>query len=85
MESRYLNFKEVGRTPSGITAIIEVSNKAGVIIGEVKWYGSWRKYCFNTVQGIVLDEHCMKDIIDYMIEKTIAQKDLKSKAQRLFG
>ena len=86
MESRYLNFKEVGRTTSGITAIIEVANKSGSVLGEVVWFGQWRKYCFKTVQGIVLDEHCLYDIMKYIVEKTEDHKNsLKNKAQRLFG
>jgi hypothetical protein len=76
MDSRYLNFKEVGRTPSGRTAIIEVSNKSGSILGEVKWFGNWRKYCFNTVHGITLDEHCLGDIANYIVEKTRLHKDM---------
>ena len=35
-------------------------------LGEVKWYGAWRQYCyFPTVQA-VYSSGCLNDIMDFL-------------------
>lgn len=70
MESKYLDFIEVGKSPTGRTLKIEVRSKNMVPMGEVKWYGQWRKYCFYPLTLRVLDEHCLDDIAKFIVEKT---------------
>lgn len=44
-----------------------VSNKIHkVAIGEIKWYGAWRKYCFFPYAKTVFDAKCMKGITEFI-------------------
>ena len=67
-------FKCVGDSPSGKTAIWQVSTAVkdregnphpGVPLGQVKWFGKWRKYSFFPLQETLYEETCLRDIADF--------------------
>lgn len=37
-------------------------------LGEVKWYGAWRQYCYFPTAQAVYSEGCLKDIADFMAQ-----------------
>jgi hypothetical protein len=43
-----------------------VENTAGSILGHVKWYAPWRKYCFLTHGPLIFDAGCLNDIQDFI-------------------
>lgn len=66
-ETEHLDFDFVGYT--GKTHIITVINKhSDDYIGEIKWFGRWRKYCFFPVEGTVYDAKCLHDISNFLVE-----------------
>lgn len=48
-------------------------------LGEIKWYGPWRKYCFfpNSARMVILEEHCLRDIALFCEERTKEHKALR--------
>lgn len=45
------------------TKLIEVWSKGGpTILGFIKWYGPWRKYCFYPADGTIFDPSCLLEI-----------------------
>lgn len=42
------------------------SKKNGGILGEVKWYGPWRQYCFFPEPDTVFNVTCHDDINNFI-------------------
>lgn len=63
---------------TGKTMVWHVLNKREkVTIGEVKWFGRWRKYAFFPIDAI-FEEVCLREIADFIQERTaLHQKGLK--------
>jgi hypothetical protein len=41
-------------------------------LGNIQWFGRWRKYAFNPLPGTVYEETCMEEIAQFMREETKA-------------
>jgi len=67
-EYKYLTFLEVEFKPNAKTKIFGVKNKVyGELLGYVKWYAPWRKYCFFVHDSdLVFDAGCLADIQDFI-------------------
>jgi hypothetical protein len=61
---KYLSFKELGAKTK--TKQFTVENTSGSILGHVKWYVPWRKYCFFTHGPFIFDVGCLNDIQDFI-------------------
>ena len=40
--------------------------KSGDWLGEIAWYGAFRKFCFFAEENIVWDEKCLKQLLDFL-------------------
>lgn len=50
-----------------VTQIYNVINrKWGDKIGQIKWYGAWRQYCFFPRKNTIWSKSCMKDIMEVL-------------------
>ena len=38
----------------------------GTVLGEVKWYGPWRQYCYFPIVQAVYSNGCLKDIAHFI-------------------
>lgn len=47
------------------------------IIGEIKWYPPWRKYCFFPDFACVFETKCLTDIVNFINELMEERKQLK--------
>jgi hypothetical protein len=65
-EYKYLSFVEL--PPKAKTKCFWVKNKlTGYLLGAIKWYAPWRKYCFFVdTTGLVFDAGCLADIQEFM-------------------
>lgn len=61
--SEFLNYVQIGDT--GKTIIVGVGNHSGVKLGQIKWVGAWRKYCFFPECEVFFDNKCLVDIIAF--------------------
>lgn len=66
----HFSVKEEGTSPSGKTKLFIVRSNGGAVLGEIKWFGAWRKYCFYPQIATVFDYTCLQDLAIVCMEKT---------------
>lgn len=81
IEYEYIYFELEEQKPK--TTVWSCRNKnSGDLIGEIKWYGSWRQYCFYPWTNTIFSKGCLEDIntfITILMEKRkIDRKNIKS-------
>lgn len=68
----YLDFKFIGELPK--TKVYEVVNKLnGTALGEIRWYGPWRKYTLQPYSDTVWHTGCLNEVHRF-IEKLMAER-----------
>ena len=71
----YISFVLAGESPSHKTEIWRVvSNKSQATLGEIKWYGAWRRYAFFPRNSTIFDVDCMSQISTKIGELMIKQR-----------
>lgn len=69
MKQRYqfIHFEEVHDSVARVTKVYSCrNNRSGDELGEIRWYGAWRQYCyFPTVQA-VYSAGCLRDIDSFV-------------------
>jgi len=64
-EYKYIHFQFIEKNPK--TEVWYCRNKkSDALLGVVRWYGSWRQYCFFPVSGTVYSSGCLEDIADFI-------------------
>lgn len=54
-----------------------VNSESNDIIGKIKWYVAWRKYCFFPEEDTVYENKCLEEISNILIELTKNYKERK--------
>jgi hypothetical protein len=63
----YLTFQDGGESFSGKTKIWRVMTVAGgTELGQIKWYGPWRRYCFYTEEPMIFDHTWLEEILGFV-------------------
>ncbi|KKM91198.1 hypothetical protein LCGC14_1230900 [marine sediment metagenome] len=77
--STYIKFHGPYSSATGKTSIWEVIPKDAdhTRIGEVRWFGRWRKYAFFPLSETVFEQVCLRDIADFCETKTKEHKQRK--------
>jgi hypothetical protein len=79
-ETAYLDFADV-EVKNRKTKIVAVINKHHQeIIGEIRWFGKWRQYCFYPYNETVWNIGCLEAIqeaIGDLTRERFAEKDRK--------
>jgi hypothetical protein len=70
---KYLCFEELEAKTK--TKLFTVENTSGSILGHVKWYAPWRKYCLFTDGALIFDAGCLADIQDFLNRLMIEKKE----------
>ncbi|MDR1176915.1 MAG: hypothetical protein LBK83_15755 [Treponema sp.] len=78
----YISFEELEAKPK--TKQFVVKNKTSdFILGYVKWYAPWRRYCFFIDKpGLVFDAECLADIQDFL-KNLMLERKYESDVKRL--
>src|SRR5678815_689340 len=72
----HIVFTEVGASASGKTKVWNVVNTGGgTVLGSVKWWPAWRRYCFFPGHETVYDKSCMREVAAFLEAKTWAHID----------
>jgi len=50
------------------------NTSSGTEMGQVRWYGPWRQYCFFPVPNTVYSEGCLSDITDFLEQLKTARR-----------
>jgi len=72
-KSKYLDFrwwKSTGKTE----IYMVVSKTSNFSLGEIKWYGAWRQYCFFPKDETLFNNQCMRDICNFIVGLMIQRK-----------
>jgi len=68
-ETQYLVFEEQEIKASRKTKIINITNIThGEVIGVIKWYGSWRQYCFYPTNNTIWNTTCLDDVQEVIVK-----------------
>lgn len=60
---------------TGKTTVYNCYNtEHGSLLGQVKWYGGFRKYSFFPEQNIVFETQCLKDIAAFLDKLMLERK-----------
>lgn len=51
-----------------------VSMSKGILLGEVKWHGPWRQFCFFPEDGTLWNSDCLATIQDFLAELKAQRK-----------
>jgi hypothetical protein len=67
----FVKFENAGLSDSGKTQKwLVLGAQSGVPLGDVRWYGQWRKYAFSPIAGTVFDATCLREIADFIESRT---------------
>lgn len=58
------------------TPIYHIETHEGIPLGEIKWYGAWRKFCFFPNKDTIWDNKCLSHVINFLDE---TNKDWRKK------
>lgn len=65
-EYEYIYFSDITHKTAKTKRFFINSNESHFCLGEVKWYGAWRKYCFFPTPNSVFETKCLSDIILFL-------------------
>jgi hypothetical protein len=66
-ETEYLRF--IDKESKQITKIIGVINiHHDEEIGEIKWFGKWRQYCFYPSDNTIWNKGCLEEVLEVIKE-----------------
>jgi len=55
------------------------AHSSGIVLGTVKWWAHWRRYCFFPKPEMLFDANCLWDIADFCSRMTTEQKEDQAK------
>jgi hypothetical protein len=73
----YIRFIRHPELETGVTQRWEVSSSGGDNLGQVKWFGNWRKYCFSPFADTVYEEVCLREIAFFGEQLTKLHREAK--------
>lgn len=78
---KYITFEDIGTTPTGKTRIWNIWSKTDdSLIGQIRWHGAWKRYCFFTGEASIFEQDCLRHISEFIVERTNEHRAMK-KAQ----
>ena len=66
----WIYFQGRARSKSGKTRIWRVEDAAERVLGEVRWYAPWRRYCLYPKPGTVWEKNCLRTVADFCDKET---------------
>ena len=61
-KGKYIDFVQI--ESKNKTKVEEVRTKEGIVLGIIKWHGSWRQYSFFPMPNTVFEKTCLADITE---------------------
>lgn len=81
--SKWIEFEEEEVIPGRKTKLFFVWTKGkGQCLGDIRWYGPWRKYCFYPCQNTIFETQCLTDIIEFIKKLMEERKNAKANSDR---
>lgn len=48
------------------TPILYIFSNDKTLLGNIKWYGAWRKFCFYPNKDSIWDNYCLNDLTNFL-------------------
>jgi hypothetical protein len=72
----WIEFVELRVSASGITKIWSVVDRSnGSPLGQISWFGRWRRYSFMPNASTVWEQDCLRCIAEFIEKKTREHKN----------
>lgn len=55
------------------------SNHSPGWLGQIRWWGAWRKYVIEYFEGTMMDKGCHKEVDDFIDEQMRLRKEARKK------
>lgn len=75
--TEYLNIIQVPRAEKRLTDTWVVNDKYGNHLGQVSWFNHWRRYVFAPNASTIFEQVCLRDIAQFIEERTSERKQPK--------
>lgn len=72
---KYLTIQQTGTSQSGKTKVFQVRGINQRLLGEIKWYVAWRKYCFFPCYVTIFDSNCLTEILAFLVIENETKKN----------
>ena len=74
----HVQFIERDTEAKRITKVVGCfATNSTTLLGIVKWWAHWRRYCFFPERYMLFDCNCLWDIADFVAGQTTAQKEIQ--------
>jgi hypothetical protein len=70
LQASYIYFTDPQPSASGKTQVWFVMAEGGGQLGEIKWFGRWRRYAFFPLAGTVFEETCLHELAAFCRSQT---------------
>jgi hypothetical protein len=74
---RVTNLADLLKKKTGVWRIEAIQSSA--VLGGIKWYPAWRRYCFYPLADTIFDANCLWDIADFCARMTKEQREIAKK------
>lgn len=75
--SQWIKFEASKQLPT--TTVWEVRTRdTNEKIGEIRWYGPWRRYAFIPLPNTVWEITCLQDVAEFLNNETAKRKEARS-------
>ncbi len=83
----YLTFTN-SRSYTGNTFVWDVVNSTSMVdLGQIKWHGPWRRYCFYPYAPTIWAQNCLLEIVAFieqeMEKRKMSKERIRSLAQQI--
>lgn len=72
-EYKYMKIQKEGNKPK--TSVFAILDKRNMLLGHIRWWASWRQYCFLPSQNRVFSKDCLEDICSFINELIKERKE----------
>lgn len=67
-QSKWLTFQQVPTPTERKTKLFRIYNtESGILLGEIKWFGTFRAYSFFPAADCIFETTCLGDISDFIL------------------
>jgi len=68
--TKWIKFSRPKKSDSGKTQIWTVLGSNEVVLGQIRWFGQWRKYVFHPSAYTIYEQDCLRKIADFCEDKS---------------
>lgn len=72
-ENKYIYFEEIETARKTQTWWVK-NKRSEIVLGEIKWYGPWRQYCFFPSSLTIFNRDCLSTIDGFITDRMDERK-----------